>query len=114
VHAEGVPFIVEPPPEVYFNWAKSPILMQLKDIKRIGTEITNYRYKELPQDSTDLEKIKSHPHMHLFDFWWVYMFYIEHTYKGFIALLVLLIVAGICGLRMTKFSRRDEFQLEGS
>jgi hypothetical protein len=114
VHADGVPFIGEPPPEVYFNWTKSPILMQLKDIKRIGTEITNYRYEELPQDATDLEKIKAHPHMHLFDFWWVYMFYLEHTYKGFISLLVLLIVAGICGLRMIKFSCRDEFQLKGS
>jgi hypothetical protein len=60
--------------------------MQLKDIKRIGTEITNYRYVELPQDATDLEKIKSHPHMHLFDFWWVHTYFVNRSYVGFIAL----------------------------
>jgi len=114
VQAEGVPLIGEPPSEIYFKWMKSPILAQMNYIKRIGSEITNYRYAELPQNATDREKITSHPSMHLFDFWWVYMFYMDHSDKGFIALLVLLIVAGICGLRMIKFCRRDAFHLEGS
>jgi hypothetical protein len=107
VQEEGVPMIVEPPPEVYFIWTKSPILVQLKDIKRIGAEIKNYRYEELPQNATDLEKIKSHPSTKLFDFWWVYMYFVNRSYAGFIALLVFAMVAGICGIKMTKFSRRS-------
>jgi len=114
VQAEGVPIIGEPPSEIHFKWMKSPILAQMNYMKRIGSEITNYRYVELPQNATDIEKITAHPSMHVFDFWWVYMFYMDRSYKGFIALLVLLIVAGICGLRMMKFCRRDAFHLEGS
>jgi hypothetical protein len=107
VQGKGIPRIVEPPPEVYFDWTKSPIISQMKDMKRIGTEITNYRFVELPQNATNLEKIKAHPSMHLFDFWWVYMYCRERSYKGFFALLVLLIVACICGHRMLKLSRSE-------
>jgi hypothetical protein len=114
VQGEGDLEIKEPPPEVHFDWTKSPILMQLKDIKRIGTKITKYRNEELPQNATDLEKIKALPSMHIFDFWWVYMFYMDRSYKGFIAISVLLIVAGISGLRMIKFCRRDAFPMVGS
>ena len=109
VQVEGIPVIDEPPLEVYFDWTKSPILAQFKEIKRIGTEIINYKYVDLPQNATNLEKIKAHPLLHLFDFWWIYMYYIASSNKGFIALLVLLIVAGICGHRMIRFSRRDPF-----
>ena len=114
MQAEGVPFIGEPPPEVYFIWTKSPILAQLKDIKKIGTEITNYRYVELPQNATDREKITAHLLMHLFDFWWVHLYFVNRSYAGFIALPIFLIMTGVCGLQMTKFSRRDAFKLEGS
>jgi 4-amino-4-deoxy-L-arabinose transferase-like glycosyltransferase len=114
VQAEGVPLIGEPPSGNRFKWMKSPILAQMKYIKRIGSEIRNYRYVELPQNATDREKIAAHPSMHLFDFWWVYMFYMDRSNKGFIALLVLLIVAGICGLRMTKLCCSDALHLEGS
>ena len=54
--------------------------------------------------------------MNLFDFWWIYMYYIEHSQIGFIALqvLLILIVVGICGYRMIKISRRDALQPEVS
>jgi len=113
VQGEGIPEISEPPPEVYLDWTKSPILAQFKDIKRIGTEITNYRFVELPRNATNLEKIKAHTSMHLFDFWWIQMYFIHHIYAGFIALLVFIVMAGICGLQMIRFSRRDPFQLKG-
>jgi len=103
---EGVSEINEPPPEVHFDWTKSPILMQLKDIKRIGTEIIKYRYVELPQDAKVWEKIKAYPSMHLFDFWWVHTYFVNRSYVGFIALPGFLMVAGICGFQMVKFSRR--------
>ena len=114
VHAEGVPFIVEPHPEIYFTWMKSPIVSQMKEIKRIGTEIKNYRFVVLPQNATNLEKINAQPLMNLFDFWWIYMFYIDRSYKGFIMLMVFLIVVGVCGYRIIKISRRDPLQLEVS
>jgi hypothetical protein len=88
--------------------------VQLKEIKRIGTEITNYRYVELPKNATDREKITEHPLMHLFDFWWVYTYFINRSYAGFIVLPIFLIMTGVCGLQMTKLSRRDAFQPEGS
>jgi hypothetical protein len=106
VEGEGVSAINEPPPEVHFDWTKSPILMQLKDIKRIGTEITKYRYVELPQDAKVWEKIKAYPSMHLFDFWWVHTYFVNRSYVGFVALPGFLMVAGICGIQMIKFSRR--------
>ena len=104
---EGVPEVYEPPAEVHFDWNKSPILMQLKDIKRIGTEITKYRYVEPSQNATVWERIEVYPSMHLFDFWWIYKYYINRSHDGLIALPGFLIVAGICGIQMVKFSRRS-------
>ena len=104
---EGVSEIIEPPPEVHFDWTKSPILMQWKDIKRIGTGITKYRYVELPQDANVWEKIKAYPSMHVFDFWWVHTYFVDRSYIGFIALPGFLMVAGICGIQMIRFSRRS-------
>jgi hypothetical protein len=110
VQGEAIPEIHEPDPEVYFKWSKSPIISQLKDIKRIGTNITNYRYVELPQDATDREKAIASPSMHLFDFWWVHIYFINYSNAGFIALPGFLLVAGICGLRMIRFSCSDTLQ----
>jgi hypothetical protein len=107
VKGEGVSEINEPPPEVHFDWTKSPILMQLKDIKRIGTGITKYKYVELPKNANVWEKIKEYPSMHLFDFWWVHTYFVNHSYVGFIALPGFFIMAGICGIQMIKFSRRS-------
>jgi hypothetical protein len=114
VKGKGVPSIYEPPPGIYFDWTKSPILAQFKYIKRIGTQIIDYQYEELPQNATDREKVKAYPSMHIFDFWWVYMYYIYRSYTGFVGLLIFLAVVGICGIRMGKLSRRSSFQEEGS
>ena len=105
VKEEGVPEIYEPPPETHFDWTKSPILMQWKDIKRIGTEIIKYRYVEPSQNATLSERIEDYPFMHLFDFWWIYSYYMNNSYVGFMALPGFLMVAGICGFQMVKFSR---------
>jgi hypothetical protein len=114
VQAEGVPTVIEPHPEIYFSWAKSPILMRLKEIKRIGTEITNYRYEELPQTATEREKMKADPSMHIFDFWWVYMYFVNRRYVGFLALAMFLIMAAAFAIQMTRLSQRGAFHPEGS
>jgi hypothetical protein len=74
----------------------------------------DYRYEELPQNATDREKVKAFPTMHIFDFWWAYMYYIYRSTNGFVGLLIFLAVVGICGLRMKKLSHRSSFQEEGS
>jgi len=104
---EGVPEINEPPPEVHFDWTKSPILIHLMDAKRIGTRITKYRYVELPQNAKVWEKIKAYPSMHVFDFWWLHTYFVNRSYVGFIALPGFLMIAGICGIQLRKFSRRS-------
>ena len=104
---EGVPEIYEPPPDVHFTWTKSPILFQLKEIKRIGTEIKKYRYVEPSQNATVSENIEGYPSMHLFDFWWVHAYFVNRGYIGFIALPGFLMMAGICGIQMIKYSRRS-------
>ncbi len=72
-----------------------------------------YQDKELPQNATMVEKLKSHPSMQNFDFWWFYIYSLERSYVGFIALILFLIMASVLGIRMTELSRRDEFQMEG-
>jgi len=104
---EGVPEIDEPPPDVHFTWTKSPILFQLKEIKRIRKEITKYRYAETSQNATVWERVEAYPTMHLYDFWWIYEYYVNRSYVGVIALPGFLMVAGICGIQMIKFSRRS-------
>jgi hypothetical protein len=114
VNESGLPGVSGPPPEVYFDWTKSPILAQFKYIKKMGSQINQYRFVEIPRNGTDREKVKAYPSMHIFDFWWVYMYYISRSHAGFVGILVLLIVVGICGIRMGKLSRRSSFQEEGS
>jgi len=114
VKAEGALDIQTLPPEVYFTWADFPILVQLKEIKRIVTEKKYYQYKEPPQNATIAEKLKSHPSIHILDFWWFYIYSLERSFVGFISLIIFLILASVLGIRMTKLSRRDEFQMEGS
>src|SRR4030067_2956213 len=103
---EGVPEVYEPPPDVHFTWTKSPILFQLKEIKRIGREIKKYRYVEPSPNATVSENIEAYASMHLFDFWWVHAYFVNRGYIGFIALPGFLMMAGICGIQLIKYSRR--------
>jgi len=109
VEEVGGPSIIEPPLEIYFDWNKSPIWAQFVYAKNIGTKISNYRYLELPEDAPFLEKIKAFPSMHLYDFWWVYLYFIFSSYDGFIALFVFLMVTCICGYRIKNLSGRNTF-----
>ncbi len=96
VQAAGIPSILEPPPGVYFDWNKFPIFAQFGYTKNIAVNISDYKYLELPEDAPLVEKIKEFPSMHVFDFWWVYLYILFHSYDGMIALFVLLVVIGIC------------------
>lgn len=90
---DGSPSIVEPPPETYSDWSKSPILAQFKFITQMAEEIKYYRYTEPPEGITTEKKVKAEPFMHVFDYWWWYQFVIDNSYHGFIVALMLLLTS---------------------
>ena len=94
--------IVEPPAETYFNWHRSPILAQFKFIYGIAKEIKDYRYSKPPKDAIFAEKIKIDPCMNVFDFWWLYRYFLDGNYSGFIAALTLLLSAIYIIVRLRK------------
>jgi len=89
----GVPDIVEPPQEVHFDWEMSPIIARFQSIYEMGRRIKNYRNVDLPENTPLPEKIKTYPPMNIYDFWWVYMYYINGLWIGF---LVVAALGGIC------------------
>ena len=104
----GVPDIFEPPPEVHFDWELSPILARFQSIYEMGRRINNYRHIDLPENTPLPEKIKAYPPMNIYDFWWVYMYYINGIRTGF---LVVAALGGICiisGYRLITMSRCQE------
>jgi hypothetical protein len=101
----GVPEIVEPPQEVHFDWEMSPIIARFQSIYDMGRRIKNYRHVDLPENTPLPEKIKAYPPMNIYDFWWVYMYYINGIRTGF---LVVAALGGICiisGYRLITISR---------
>jgi len=45
----------------------------------------DYKYAEVPTESAYAEKIKADPAMNIFDFWWLYKYFLEGSYAGFIS-----------------------------
>ena len=89
----GVPDIIEPPPEVHFNWEMSPILARFQSIYEMGRRIKNYRHVDLSENTPLPEKIKAYPPMNIYDFWWLYMYYVNGIRTGFFVAAAL---GGIC------------------
>jgi hypothetical protein len=101
----GVLPIVEPPTAIYFDWHKSPILLQFKFVYEIAKEIKNYRYLKLYDNVTYVYKEKASPYWNVFDFWWLYDYYFSKTCSGFIVAMTLLLVAFYTSFRLGKLSR---------
>ena len=99
---KGVPTINQPPFYVYSDWALSPIIAQFQYVEEIGSQMKNYRYVEQSTDTIWEKKIKLHPIMNLYDFWWIYMYYVKRNYFGFIGLLICMLIVCIAGLRIKK------------
>jgi 4-amino-4-deoxy-L-arabinose transferase-like glycosyltransferase len=92
VHGDGIQPIREPPDETYFDWRKSPILSHFRFIYKMIGNIKDYRYSMPPEDASVVEKIKADPTMNVFDFWWVYRYFLDNNYSGFIVALLLFLV----------------------
>lgn len=87
---EGVPSIVEPPAEIYFDWHRSPIITQFRFVGEMLHRIGTYKYYRLRADAPFVEKIKADPHMNVFDFWWLYEYLSKGSYSILAVLFILL------------------------
>jgi hypothetical protein len=99
-HGEGVQPIIEPPIDTYFDCHKSPILAQFRFIYDMTREIKNYRYSKPPNGASFIDTIRADPVLNVFDFWWMYNYFVEESYSGFIVALLLLSVAIYYALRL--------------
>ena len=104
-YGDGVKPIIEPPPETYFDWSKSPILAQFKYIVEIEEKIKDYKYSELPTDAMLVDRIKIAPWFNVFDFWWLYRYILEQRYSGFIVAMFMFLLAMFSLSRLWKAVR---------
>ena len=104
---KGVQIIQELPSSIYYDWKRSPIISQFVFIYEIAGEIKDYRYKELSENAAIHEPMETYPSMHVFDFWWVYLYYYFGNYYGFIIAIMLLLIAIFYGSRLWKYSRHN-------
>lgn len=107
VYGEGVQPIFEPPSYIYFDWSKSPIFTQFKFIYNIAARLKNYSYVETPNDANLNEIREASPSMNVFDFWWLYRYYILNDYYGFIVALLLLLMAILSALRLKTILKNE-------
>ncbi|HZD41167.1 MAG TPA: glycosyltransferase family 39 protein [Terriglobales bacterium] len=102
----GVPDIIEPPPEVHFNWSMSPIMAQFQFLKDISHRIKDYENIKVPADAPLSERIKSYPQINIYDFWWAYLYYVYGVRTGFFIVAALCGVCAISGYRMVRITCR--------
>lgn len=105
VQTQGNPSIFEPPMHIYFEWKRSPIVSQVRYIFDMGKKMPDYRMASISDAPSWEERMNAYPFMHLFDFWWVYLYYMYNSYSGFLGALALLLVTVVSGLRLEKMSR---------
>lgn len=101
---EGVQQITTPPVGTLFSWETSPIFTQFKFIYSIASKLKDYRYSKPPDNATLSEQVNVSPYMNVFDFWWLYEYFLYGSYLGFIAALLLLLAAIYSGSRLWKLS----------
>lgn len=82
--------------------SRSPIFTQFKFIYNIAVNLKNYSYFEPQKDAKLSEIIEASPYMNVFDFWWIYRYYIEGSYSGIIVSLMLLMLAIYAAIRLRK------------
>lgn len=99
---DGVQPIVGPPLETYFDWHRSPILTQFKFIREMTLNLNKYTYVQPSKGTLPAETIRSAPEMNVFDFWWLYVYFIEGSYAGFIVALLLLFISLFSATRAWK------------
>lgn len=106
VRSEEVQPMVEPPPEIYFDWKKSPLLVQFVYIYEIFSNMKDFKYSKPVEGATVQEQMRAAPFYNIYDFWWLYKYFVDGSYSGFYVALILLIVAIFVATRLWKISRK--------
>lgn len=99
----GVQPIREPPVEVYFNWRLSPIAAQFGFFHETAAGIRHYKFARPGHDVTPLEAAKAAPYMHIFDFWWLYQYFMEGSGFGLMTAALLSLLAFCSALSVKKY-----------
>ena len=97
LQGDGFLLINVPPDETYFAWNKSPILAQFRFIREISEKMKDSIYSTFPGDASIHAQ-----RMNIFDFWWVYKYYIDGSYSGFVAALLLFLISIYSASRLRK------------
>ena len=97
---EGIQPINEPPPEIYFDWNKSPIIIQLKLIHNIYQNIGTYKYSNISNNAAISKIVLTHPLLNVFDFWWLFEYFTEGSYSGFIVAFILLLIVMYAAIKL--------------
>jgi len=108
-YGKGVQPIAEPPTETYFSWRKSPILSQLGFIYKMAKDIKDYRDMEASERAALVEPFKRDPGYYIFDFWWLYKYFLDGNYSGFITALILLLIAIYAAVKLWKVSAYNDY-----
>jgi hypothetical protein len=101
-HGSGVQPIVEPPESTYFNRSLSPLLQQMRFTHEIADNLKNYKYRELPDNAPYYEKVRAIPAMNVFDFWWMYKYYVDGDKTGFAVAAAFLLWSVYCAFMLRK------------
>lgn len=99
---DGAPEISEPAPDTYFNWRYAPILTQPKLMLSAGRNLTTYSHNANTIHAYKMKNIRSQPWLNVFDFWWLYKYYLENSFTGFIAAFVLLLLSATSAMKLFK------------
>jgi len=106
-YGKGVQAIVEPPSEIYFDWHKSPILTHFRFLHDMPSKMKFYSYSGLPENAGNADILKKELRKNIFDFWWLQNYYVNGSYSGFIAALLLCLISIYYASRVWKLSRHS-------
>jgi hypothetical protein len=96
----GIQTIYVPPSETYYNWRLSPILVESVLFSEMIKNIREYQYVKSPENSSQMDKVKASVYMHVFDFWFVYTYFLSKSIIGFILALALLLIIIFIAFRL--------------
>jgi hypothetical protein len=107
VRSQGLQPIVEPPPEVYFDWKRAPILAQFTYIYEIYSNAKFFKYSKPVEGATVQEQMRAAPFYNIFDFWWLYKYYVDGSYSGIVMAVILLLLAVYTALKLWKRTNKS-------
>jgi hypothetical protein len=100
VRATGAPEICEPLMETYFDPRYAPIPIQAKLIFSKGRNLAAWPPSSQTQSGARRGKSKQEPWRDVFDFWWLYSYYLNGSITGFVAAFVLFITSLWCAVKL--------------